>query len=388
MTSTTDHSGNGDQTAKKAKGSSRPKGHFNSSAKGVDEIEIKELVIDNDRSVFPKIERSFVEAGYVRLMHKNKALQTRQLDTINRDMLKLGKTLRIRGECEDGDLSHVAIADICLKDEKTTTASGAVKRREYEARIRSFETATLRPLLEKYPKSEHPDLHKTLHALRVRDLREHFRIDCIRNRFVVELPEELTGIKGKKFCAELILDDVAFMMDLPGRKEPLVFHHDLEVECEVLFKPCSYDANPEAAKEHVSSPDLTKEEVDMGLRAIKKLLDETSGHRLSYNTESKAERGFRELDSTLTAIREFLAANEQAPGQSHHGVTSAYAIAKRGANDNQPVAPDAVVNGDISLPVPAAEDEAINFGNRLHKHLPRSMAHVVRERPIARRPML
>lgn len=385
MTSTTDHSGNGDQTAKNTagtgKGRARPKQEFNASAKGVDEVEIKELVIDNDRSVFDKIERFFVDSGYVRLAAKNKQLQTRQLDTINRDMLKIGKTLRIRGECTDGDLTHVAEADICLKDDKTTTASGAVKRREYEARIRSFETATLRPLLEKYPKSEHPDLHKTLHALRVRDLREHFRIDCIRNRFVVELPSEITGIdKGKKFFAELILDDVAFMMDLPGRKEPLVFHHDLEVECEVLFKACSYDANPEAAKAFVSSPDLTKEEVDMGLRAIKRLLAETSGNRLAYNTESKAERGFKELDATLAAIREFLSANEAIPGVTPHGVTSAYSVMKKDtANDNrEPEADEA----------PAApQQEEVNFGSRLHKHLPRSMAHVVQQRPIARRPM-
>lgn len=386
MTSTTDHSGNGDQTGNnKAKGSARPKRHFNASAKGVHEVEIKELVIDNDRSVFDKIERFFADSGYIRLTAKNKQLQTRQLDTINRDLLKIGKTLRIRGECVDGDLTHVAEADICLKDDKTTTESGAVKRNEYEARIRSFETITLRPLLEKYTKADHPDLHRTLHALRVRDLREHFRIDCIRNRYVVELPEEVTGIKGKKFFAELILDDVAFVMDLPGRKEPLVFHHDLEVECEVLFKPCSYDANPEAAKAFVSSPDLTKEEVDMGLRAIKALLKHASGDRLTYNTESKAERGFTNLDTTLASIREFLAANEPAASQNNHGVTSAYAVAKKPAvNDNRAPAPEAT---EEAAPLKATGMDDVNFGSRLHKHLPRSMAHVVRERPIASRPM-
>ena len=378
MTSTTDHSGNGDQTANNSasdgRGRSRPKKDFNSSAKGVDEVEIKELVIDNDLSVFPKIERFFIESGFVRLMHKNKALQTRQLDTIDRQLEKLGKTLRIRGECEDGDLTHVAVADICLKDEKTMTASGAVKRREYEARIDSFETIVLYPLLAKYPKSEHPDLHKTLKGMKIRDLREHFRIDCMRNRYVVELPEELTGIKGKKFFAELILDDVAFVMDLPGRKEPLVYHRDLEVECEVLFKPCSYDANPEAARAFVSSPDLTKEEVDMGLTAIKMLLDQSSGHRLEANSESKAERGFTNLDRVLASIREYLAMNDQQPAHNN-GVTSAFAIAsKQVANDNTQPADTAA---------PGAPD-----GNRLHKHLPCSMAHVMRERPIARRPML
>jgi len=387
MTSTTDHSGNGDQTANNSashgRGRSRPKADFNTSAKGVDEVEIKELVIDNDLSVFPKIEGFFVDAGYVRLMHKNKALQTRQLDTIDRKLEKLGKTLRIRGECEDNDLNRVDVADICLKDEKTMTASGAVKRREYEARIKSFETIVLYPLLNKYPKSEHPDLHTTLHGMRVSELREHFRIDCRRNRYVVDLPEEITGIKDKRFCAELILDDVAFVMDLPGRKEPLVYHRDLEVECEVLFKPCSYDANPDAAKEFVSSPDLTKEEVDMGLTAIKLLLDKASNHRLSPNTESKAERGFTNLDRVMASLREYLSMNDQHLARKHNGVTSAFAIASKStANDNNqlPAHPDATST-------PATEQSA-NDGSRLHKLLPNSMAHVFRERQIARRPML
>lgn len=379
MTSTTDHSGNGDQTAtnaaKTAKGTTRPKTDFNASAKGVDEVEIKLLVIDNDLSVFPKIERFFVDEGHVRLMHKNKALQTRQLDTIDRKLEKIGKTLRIRGECEGDDLSRVAAADICLKDDKTTTASGAVKRHEYEAKIASFETIALYPLLAKYPKEEYPDLHETLRGIKIRELREHFRIDCRRNRYVIELPEEETGIKGKKFFGELILDDVAFVMDLPGRAEPLVYYRDFEVECEVLFKPCSYDANPEAAKAFVSSPDLTKEEVDLGLAAVKRLLDKASGQRLGINTESKAERGFTNLDLVMASLREYLSANEQKPAAStRNSVTSAFSVASQAANDNK---------------VPEQESSApATTGSRLHKHLPCSMAHVIRERPIARRPML
>ncbi|MBU0800024.1 MAG: hypothetical protein KKA05_03390, partial [Alphaproteobacteria bacterium] len=146
-TDTNDHSSNDDAGPGPHDEAGRIKAAFNARAKSVHEVEIKELVIGNDRSVFDKIERFFVDAGYVRLAAKNKPLQTRQLDTINRDMLKLGKPLRIRGECLNGDLTRVDQADICLKDNKTTTDSGAVKRNEYEARIRSFETATLRPLL-------------------------------------------------------------------------------------------------------------------------------------------------------------------------------------------------------------------------------------------------
>lgn len=375
MTSTTDtHANNG--SGPEGNGPNVIKPTFNARSKGVHEIEIKALVIDNDRSVYDQIERFFASEGLTRLSAKNKQLQTRQLDTLDRAMQKIGKTLRVRGECTDGNLNKVMEADICLKDEKTMTAAGAVKRNEYEARIRSFETATLRPLLEKYPKEDYPDLHKTLHNVRVRELREHFRIDCIRNRYVIELPEELTGIKGKKFFAELILDDVAFVMDLEGRKEPLVYHHDLEVECEVLFKPCSYDANPEAAKAFVSSQDLTQAEVDQGMRVIKALLDKASGNRLAPNQDSKAERGFNELDKTLASIREFLTANDnRLPGNR---LTPAFTVsAGKPANENDKPAEDA----------PAQSGER-DYGSRLHKHLPRNMAHVLRERAIARRPIL
>jgi hypothetical protein len=381
MTSTTDtHANNGS-------GPEGIKPSFNAlSKKGVHEVEIKALVQDNDRSVYDRIERFFASNGYTKLSARNKQLQTRQLDTIDRAMLKKGKTLRVRGECTDGDLNKVLEADICLKDEKTMTAAGAVKRNEYEARIRSFETATLRPLLEKYSKDEHPDLHKTLHSLRVRELREHFRIDCIRNRYVIELPEAVTGIKDKRFVAELILDDVAFVMDLPGRRDPLVYHHDLEVECEVLFKPCSYDANPEAAREFVSDPGLTSDEVDQGMRAIKRLLDHASGHRLDPNQDSKAERGFNELDKTLAVLRDYLTANDNVADTRR--LTSAFSVSARNLKAANQNGEPAAQEPQKPLQPAANEDRTEDRGGRLHKHLPRDMGHVLRERAIARRPLL
>ena len=134
-------------------------------------------------------------------------------------------------------------------------------------------------------------------------------------------------------------------------------------------------ANPEAAKAFVSSPDLTKEEVDLGLATVKRLLDKASGQRLGINTESKAERGFTNLDLVMASLREYLSANEQKPAAStRNSVTSAFSVASQAANDNK---------------VPEQENSASAVtGSRLHKHLPCSMAHVIRERPIARRPML
>lgn len=366
MASTTDTS-NGFSDGRKPP-SNVIKAPFNGHArKNAREVEIKSLVMGNDRSVFDKIERFFIDNDWVRLMKKGKALQTRQLDTANRDMLQKGITLRIRGECENSNLNRVAEADICVKIEKkgvsaVTAASDALDRSEFEAKIRSFETATLLPLLKKYPKDEHPELHKALRGIKARDLWEHFRIDCIRNRYVVELPESVTGFKDKKFFAELIMDDVAFVMDIEGRDEPLVIARDLEVECEVLFKPCDYDADPERAKAFVSSPELTDAQIDHGLSIMRALLNDASGHKLTANKRSKAQRGFEALDAILDALRPFLTANGRDQGKR---LASVFAVnARAPSNDN------------------ANPDET---ARRLHKHLPHSMKHVIEQRPIAQR---
>lgn len=334
---------------------------FNAASHGVHEVEIKKLVIGNDRSVFKDIERFFNDRDMIRLAAPVKALQTRQLDTVGRDLLKKGITLRVRGECTGDDLNKVESADICLKEDKSTTASGALKRNEFEARIRSFETATLLPLLKKYAKDEYPELHKTLNGMPVRKLMEHFRIDCLRRRMLVELPEDVTGLPGKRFVGELILDDVAYVMDVDGRHEPLVIARDLEVECEAMFKVCAYDANPEAAKAFVSSPDLTQSEVDHCMKLVGQLLDQASAGRLVANEDSKAERGFTALDKALVTLAPYLKEAAQPAAHGDKRIRNVFTVAAAG------------------------QDNSADPGRRLHKHLPESMRHVLQERPIAQR---
>jgi hypothetical protein len=323
MTSTTDtHHPSGDQD-NNLPPKTRLASSFNNSAKAL-EVEMKRLVKDDDRSVFEKIERFFVEKNMIKLAAKGILLQTRQLDTMNFDLHEKGKSIRVRGDCPTGDLNFIQSPDICVKDGKTRTDSGAVKRNEYEARINSFEEIEIAPLLEKYPKEQFPDLHETLNNIHPEDLREHFRIDCLRTRYIIQLPEEITGIKDKNIVFEAICDQVAFMMDIEGRDQPLLFRRDFEFEAEVLFKPCAYDKNPEEAKKYVSSPDLTKGEIDKGFAALDKLLEEVCGNSLKYNDESKAERGFKALQETLKDIGSYVSNNSTEKPSAN--ITSAYRI--------------------------------------------------------------
>jgi len=343
---------------------------FNARSSKASEIELKFLVPDKDRTRYASIEKYFMDKGWIKLARKNAHLLTRQLDTPKRHMLKNGHTLRIRGNCVDDRLDQVEISDICLKTGTTHEQSGALSRGEYEARTRSFNSTDLSRLTKKYPKDEHPELHNALRGLKARDLREYFRIDCYRDRYVVELPDSVTGVKGKKFCAELIMDDVAYVMDIPGLKMPLIFHHDLEVECEALFKPCDYDDHPDKTK-YVSSP-MTAKQADKALSAIKRHIEKAGGGTLVTNSASKAERGFTALDATIEALREFVIANERAAqaaarkGQKPT-LTSAFTLSAKsyGAEDDQ----SQELNGKPVV--------------KLHKHLPRPMGYVLRQRAIA-----
>ena len=278
--------------------------HFNERARGASEVEIKLLVPDNDRQVFETLESYFTGKGWVRLSRKGNHLLTRQLDTARMNLAARGVSLRVRGDCLDDDLDRITTADICVKAGTTTDPSGALRRGEYEARIKRFETVPLNALLRKYPKAEYPELHKALKGIKPEKLKEYFRIDCSRNRYVIELPPEETGLKGKRFVAELIMDDVAFVVDLPGRALPLIFHYDMEIECEALFEPCDYDTHPDAAK-HVSDA-LTDEETDRALSAIKRHIQTGAGTSLQENFRSKAERGFAERRSLVDAFKKQL----------------------------------------------------------------------------------
>lgn len=317
---------------------------FNHAATDVAEVEIKFLVPelprdpDNpqkpriDTSIFPRVKNFFSTLGWIRIENENNPLMSRQLDTQDRALLQKGVTVRIRGNCIDSDLNKMGSPDICVKLGKTEDKSGAVRRGEYETRIKDFKHVSLKTLLQEYPKAQHPELHIALDGVKNRDLHEFFRIDCIRNRYVVDIPESVSNVPGKRCVAELIMDEVCFVLDAPGMAGPLVFHHDLEIECEKLSKPCAYDTDPDA-KKHYSSP-MTADETDRAMSALHQKIQEAAGGTLIHNTASKAERGFTSLDRALQELGELIDLNNHQPAPHRSPILHAYTLSKNFANDN------------------------------------------------------
>lgn len=342
---------------------------FNEAASDVCEVEIKFLVPEPprdpadptksriDTTVFPRVKKFFSDLGWIRIENENNPLMTRQLDTQDRVLLQKGVTVRIRGNCKDSDLNKMGTPDICVKLGKSEDNSGALRRGEYEARIKDFQHAPLKTLLQEYPKAQHPELHQALEGVKTRDLHEFFRIDCIRNRYVVDIPEEVSGVHGKRCVAELIMDEVCFVLDIPGMNAPLVFHNDLEIECERLAKPCAYDTHPDA-KNHYSSP-MTAEETDQAMLAIRQKIQEAAGGILVHNTTSKAERGFINLDLTLQELGEIIDMNGQQTCSHRSPIQHAYSL-----------------NRDV----------VANDNHKLHHSLSRDLGEYIRNRrlPIAR----
>jgi len=170
---------------------------------------------------------------------------------------------------------------------------------------------------------------------------------CEFFRHIVEIPEEITGLTGKRCVVEMILDNVAFVLDpQPGKRQPLVFHHDLEVEVEAMFKPCAYDNHPDAGN-YVSSP-MSPYELSKLMSVVKQKMMEASGHILTINHQSKAERGFSNLGETLGMLQSYIEANPHIPRKGR--IQSAFTL--------------------------SAEPN-------LHRHLPQDLRDVLRERPIA-----
>ncbi len=297
---------------------------FNERATEVTEVEIKFLVKNDDPAAFDEIENYFTKLGLVRSIAKNNHLLTWQLDTPDMRLLKDGDTLRIRGECAENSLQKISTSDICLKTGKKKDESGALRRGEYESRIKDFRKITVGTLLTKYPKKQYPEVHAALKKIKNRDLVEFFRIDCIRNRYLIEMPESETGIAGKKAFAELILDSVAFVLDVPDLKRPLVFHYDMEVECEMMFKACAYDKSPDAHK-HISSP-MTRAETDRAMSAVKRHILAAAPGKLEENYDSKAERGFGALARLASALGDYLIRDLPTVTHRHWGKRSLKAI--------------------------------------------------------------
>jgi len=333
---------------------------FNAEAKKTCEIEMKFIVPSNEddtvnHAVFDSVKKFFADLNWIKIQKENNRIVTRQADTVDRALLQAGNTLRLRGGCEDGNIHNISSVDICLKTSKTLDKSDAMRRGEYQTGTDDFEHFVLDKLRTAYPQEKYPEVYKALEGIKDSQLREFFRIDCIRHRYVLDVPAEVVGLDGgKKFAAELLLDDNAFVLDVPGLDYPLVFHHDLEIECESLFKQCEFDSSPYAAK-YISS-DLNEEETDRAMAAMRDKIQEAAGGGLIINFMSKAERGFKYLDETLERLRDYVEANKRLT--RNNTVQSAFTVSASG--------------------VPANDNE------KLHYFLNRDFGPILRERGIAR----
>lgn len=364
------------------------KAAFNEAATDVSEIELKMLVPNLpdgnvNKAAFADIKSYFQNLGWIRSsseiarvdadgnsVNNRGALLTRQLDTPDMALYKKGVTLRMRGNCPDGNIKAITNADICVKFGNTQDDSGALRRKEFEAKIDSFGRIDLAPLRKKYPKEKYPELHDALKGIRADHLVEFHRPDVLRNRHLVEIPESVTGLKGKKFFVELLLDEVSFVFDPKPQKQPandtpkegpIVYHVDLEVETEVMFKVCAYDNNPEAVN-YVSSP-MTQAELNQAMTAVQQHLQIAANNTLKVNKYSKAERGFYHFEKMYEELKDYVELNTRL---SHKGrVQSAFTIKANPANDTN-----------------ATPQE------KLHHRLSRDFGPYLRDRdrPIARHP--
>lgn len=332
---------------------------FNEAANDVSEIELKMLVPSTpqgeiNKAAFSEIKSYFQDLGWIRsssevsrvdadgvVVGERGALLTRQLDTPDMALYKKGVTLRLRGNCNDGNIKNVSTADICVKFGNVQDESGALRRLEFEARIDDFGQIDLAPLRAKYPKKDYPELHEALKGIRAEHLVEFHRPDVLRNRHLVEIPENVTGLKGKKFFVELLLDEVSFVFDPKPQKSsngtqcqssgPVVYHVDLEVEAEAMFKVCAYDNNPESSK-YVSSP-LTRDELNQAMTAVQHHLQLAGKGTLKMNKYSKAERGFYHFQKMYEELKDYVELNTRL---SHKGrVQSAFTIKANPCNDNK-----------------------------------------------------
>ncbi len=292
---------------------------------------------------FQDIKKYFQNKGWIRSSQEvldpsfrtiNKdggALLSRQLDTPDFALQKIGTSVRIRGLCPDGNINHVTRADICVKFGKVQDETGALIRSEFETKIASFDKIDFAPLFKKFPRSNYPELYQALEAVVPRKMKhlpledalakllvEIHRPDVLRNRHIIEFPEEATGLKGKKFFIELLLDESRFVFDPQPFKNrtylghmpktgPILYHVDMEAEAEPLFKPCLYDRDPHAT-DYVSSP-MSNEERKQAMGAVAKHLQLAAGNTLIPNKFSKAERGSYYFQKEYGGLKDYIELN-------------------------------------------------------------------------------
>jgi len=230
------------------------------------------------------------------LVHSSEAqhLITSQRDTPDFKLLQNGTTLRLRGTGEGSDINAIKRSDICMKIPHDK--NGGLARKEYEEIQNNFFNTDLDVLRNKYPdRSQHPELHDTLDMIAHEKLEEFFRIDVIRERHIIKIPNELVGLRDDQaFYGELLYDRVRYVIDHEGLGEPIVINPHCELELEPLNKVCAWNHQP--GHEKYTCRNLTQQDKIRCLDAFSDMILQDAARGHLFETKSgKAERGFDAL---------------------------------------------------------------------------------------------
>lgn len=228
----------------------------------------------------------------------SRQLITSQRDTENLDLLAHGVTARLRTTSLDGTLDNHGGTDICIKI--PLDKDGGLAREEFEAEQADFCAPDATALRRKYPSGtpENAQLHRFLDLVEGKELIEYFRIDVIRERHIIKIPNNECGLRADQaFYGELLYDRVRYVIDEEGMAEPIILNPHCELELEALNKPCAWNHVPNG--ESYVCKNLTKEDKIRALNWFRDLVL-TDGRMKGHFVETfkgKAERGFDALFS-------------------------------------------------------------------------------------------
>lgn len=217
-----------------------------------------------------------------------------QRDTVDMQLLASGITLRLRGNCTTSGLEDVHHTDICIKIPHDKNKSLA--RKEYEENQEGFSIPDFNALRRKYPdRQKYKCLHDTLDEIEGKDIIEFFRIDVIRERNIIKIPNELVGLRDDQaFYGELLYDRVRYVIDNEESDDIFIINPHCELELEALRKPCPWNDVP--GSENYICRNLSEDDVIRCIDWFKNLLmDEVAPGKFVETEHGKAERGFDAL---------------------------------------------------------------------------------------------
>ena len=267
------------------------------------ERELKRLTLDGQPETMYVVLNRFYANKMVNTHSGETQLLTSQRDTRDRVLLQMGGSLRTRASIVWTPQPTIKKADVCIKVRRPTDAAGSMMRSEFERRTDDFFGNDLRVLTEKYNPGDaaNSDLYRTLSAIGDQPLFEHFRVDTLRNRYVIHIPNEDIGLSAdQNFYGELLLDRVRYVMDLPQVNATIVFNPHCELEFEALMKPCDY--NPTKESHRMYCQNLSEADVISGMSYAASIIDAVGGRRLITTDLGKAERGVQALDQVKAAL--------------------------------------------------------------------------------------